>query len=71
MRKRKSSFYRDWKYKFRWNERATPSMDNHMSLPNLTTSYLIRCGVLRLMKIRRSPTYVLNSRFRLRKNISW
>lgn len=69
--KKKSFYYRDWKYKIRWNERATPIMTGHMNLIRLTHKSLEILGVYKLLKIRRADTYELKRRFRFKKNINW
>lgn len=63
MTKKKSFFYRDWKYKIRWNERATPIMTGHMHLILLTNTHKL--------KIRKASVYGLKSRFKFKKNINW
>lgn len=68
MTKRKSFYYRDWKYEIRWNEKATPFMCKHMNLNRLTGKYLRNIGFVRLFKIRSTPMLKLRLRFRSRKS---
>ena len=65
MSKRKSFYYRDWKYKIRWDERATPFMTKHMNINYLTGKYLRNKG---LFKIRSTPMLKLKFRFRSKKS---
>jgi len=71
MSKRKSFYYNDWKYKIRWNERATPFMIKHMNLGNLQGKYLRDRGFGTLIKIRMVRMYQLKRKFRSKKCLWW
>ena len=71
MTKRKSFYYRDWKYEIRWNERATPFMTKHMNLENLQGKYLRDRGFGTLIKIRMVRMYKLRRKFKSKKSVRW
>lgn len=70
-KKKKSFYYRDWKYKIRLNERAKPQMNNHMNLDSLTYIYLARLGVFAILPHRNAPVFKLKRRFIFKKNMDW
>lgn len=71
MTKRKSFYYNDWKYKIRWNEKATPFMTKHMNLENLQGKYLRDRGFGTLIKIRTAKMYKLKRKFKSKKSVRW
>ena len=70
-KKMKSFFYRDWKYKIHWNERANPPMSSHMHQDYVTYKYLSRLGVFKLLRIRKASNLDLKRKCKLKKNICW